>query len=106
MTAAVAARLLLPVAAALAAREARRRPAHRPVARFLAFALAANLGCWAIAGALGDEPRPYRGGARALFHVEQALFAAWPAGLAATCVRVFLRRRTTPIFVAYGLGVA
>lgn len=83
------------LALALSWRLARRAP-HGPVVSLCAFAVVADL--WiqlAHVLVLADAPRPFAGGARALYHVETALVLGWPALLAATCWRAF--GRTVPV---------
>lgn len=102
----VAAALYL-VAVALAWGVARRRPEHRPVAALLSVGLVADLVRQAI-GVLVLQPTraasggaPFSGQARAAFHVDEALFLAWPAAVAACAVAVYLRRRPWPVALVY-----
>jgi hypothetical protein len=83
-----------------------KRSEHRPVAAFLAGTVVADLvrlglslGPLAISG-------PYKGPLRALFHVEQALFLTWPAGIAALALWVYRKRHPFPVAIAYALAVA
>jgi hypothetical protein len=99
------ARLLQAIAALVAFRAARGRPARRPVARLLAAAALADAARWWIAGAL-PAIGPYRGAARALYHLEQALFLLWPAGVAAVALRIFARRAPGPIAAAHAIVLA
>jgi hypothetical protein len=98
------ARLLQVIAALAAARAARGRPACRPVARFLAAAAAADAARWWIASVL-PASGPYRGALRALYHLEQALFLLWPAGVAAIAIRVFRRGAPGPVAAAHAIVI-
>lgn len=85
---------------------AKRRPDHTPIALLLTFGLVSDLvrrllreylflpAYAALAGA------PATGWLRCAFNVEQALFLAWPAGLAAVALWVYLKQR--PWIVALG----
>jgi hypothetical protein len=77
---------------------ARRRPDHRPFAAFFGVVTLANLvraGLTIVAPIrpLGSEP--FTGVARVVFHIEEALFLTWPAGLAALVVMLFVTPRWT-----------
>ena len=94
------------LAACLAAVVAKQRLETRPIAMCLVIIAVADLIRLAISPWLGGSGRPFTGWQRLLFHIEQALFLTWPAGLAATCSYVFLRRRPRPVFVLYLIIVA
>lgn len=101
--------LLLVAAAASAVVLACRRPGegYAPVALLLVAVLAANLARYAINAHLYAVARPpYVGRARALFHVEQALYAAEPFGLLAGSLVVFVRRSPWPLVLAWAVTVA
>lgn len=49
---------------------------------------------------------PFAGAERAAFHLEQALFVAFPLGITALAVRVLARRRAWPVAVAWLAAVA
>jgi hypothetical protein len=90
---------------------AKRRPDHYPIAILLTFGLGSDLARRALreyvltpeyarlAGA------PSTGWVRVVFNVEQALFLAWPAGLAAVVLWVHLKQRPWPVGVGYLAGV-
>jgi hypothetical protein len=89
--------VVLALAAALvsAVLLARRDRAHWPVAASLAMGLVIDLtvghrGAWGIARALAGVSRPSIH-APVLWHLSQALVTAWPAGLAACALAVFVR---------------
>jgi hypothetical protein len=70
----------------------RTRPYYRPLAWLLSADLAANLlGLALRRWAIAEHPRPYTGVARVAFHLEQACFLVWPAGLAIAACLVLLR---------------
>jgi len=52
-------------------------------------------------GILSTAPRPREGLARLAFHLEQALFLTWPAGLTALAGWVFRGRRPWGVALAY-----
>lgn len=84
-----------------------RRRSYRAVALlFVAAALADWLRLWINKVVLVDVVTPYMGTARGIYHVEQALFLVWPAGLAAVAGWVFGRRRPLGVAVAYGATLA
>lgn len=56
--------------------------------------------------ALRGLPLPYEGRERGLYHVTQALFMAWPAGVAALAVLVLMRRAPVAVGVFLALEVA
>lgn len=99
------------VVVVLAWRVARHRPEHRAVAWFLSANLAADVARQAIALYVLAPARarlagaPFTGLPRAAFHVEEAGFLLWPAGVAALSIVVFLRRRAWPVVIVYGLAV-
>lgn len=91
---------------------ARRRPEHRLVAGALTLGLAADLARQAIVlGVLrparaASDGAPLSGIAGVACDVDNALFLAYPAALAALSVWTFLHRRPWPVLVAYALTVA
>jgi hypothetical protein len=99
------------VAAATSWPVARRRPEHAPVAYLLTFGLASDLARRAmrtlvIAPALAAlNGAPATGWIRVVCNIEQTLFLAWPAGVAAVAMRVLLGRRPWPIALGYTAGV-
>lgn len=105
--------VVLALAAALvsAVLLARRDRAHWPVAAALGLGLVIDLTVghkevWGIARALADVPRPSIH-APVLWHLSQALVTAWPAGLAAMALAVFVRPRWAPVaLVPWALGMA
>lgn len=88
-----------------------RRPAHRPIALLLTLGLGSDvirrqLYVHAIGpGHVVAAGGPLTGAARVAFHVEQALFLAWPAGLVATALAIFLRRRPWLVAAAWTFAV-
>lgn len=86
-------------AAVLAGVVAWRRAEHRPVAYFLgamAGAAAARwvlLTWWIVPFQASYPEAPLTGAALAATHVDTALWLAWPAGLTAMAVAVYLKRR-------------
>ncbi len=87
---------------------------HRPVALLLSLHLLTNLArraltvCVIAPAALRFGLAPFEGWARVAGHVDDALFLAWRAGLAAAVVAVFLPRRSRPLFavgVTWALAV-
>jgi hypothetical protein len=91
---------------------AKRRPDHRPVARLLTLGLAVDVAREVILVAVLQPTRaamgagPFHGFARGAFNVDEALFLAWPAGIAAGAAWVFLQRRAWPFLAVYGLVAA
>src|SRR5262245_31710238 len=87
------------VAAIVAAVVAVRRIDHRPVAIFLGTMVLVSIArwglvTWLIAPFHADHPgEPLTGSIAIAGHVDAALFIAWPAGIAATAIAVFLGRR-------------
>lgn len=101
--------------AVLAARLARTRAEHRPIAALLAAAAAADIAAWALAALVLAPARaelgaaPYQGAARMAFHGTQATFLLWPAGLAACASAVWLPRArgaVAGVGAVYGLSCA
>jgi len=91
---------------------ARTHAAHRPIALFFSASLIADLVRRALAVVVLGPARaelglaPYAGGARVVFHIEQA-GALWrPAGLAALAAVVLGRRRAKPYAAAWAAGAA
>jgi hypothetical protein len=93
MSIATAAEVLLALVALSAIAVGWVREDYRPVAIFLSFGCSADWMRRALALGPLAAPGPYAGAARAAFHLEQALFLAWPAGLCALMVWLFLGRR-------------
>lgn len=97
---------------ALACMVAKRRSAHRPAAWLLMLGLVVDVARELIQvdvlqptrAAMG--PGPFHGFARGAFNVDEALFLAWPAGIAACAAWVFSQRRPWPFLAVYGLAVA
>jgi hypothetical protein len=91
---------------------ARRRPEHRPVAWLLTFGLVSDLIRRGLQGlVLGPAyvalaGAPATGWVRVAAHVEQALFLAWPAGLAALTLWTYLRWRPWPVVLGYATTIA
>lgn len=89
-----------------------RRSDHRPIALLLTLGLVSDvirrqLYIHAIGpGYVVAAGGPLTGAARVAFHVEQALFLAWPAGLTAAALTIFLRRRPWLVAVVWSLAVA
>jgi hypothetical protein len=83
------------VVIALAWALVRRRREHRPFAVFATAMLAVDLTRLAIMSSCPwiMSPGPFSGFRRALFHVDQALFNAWPVGVAILSWVVYLGRR-------------
>lgn len=104
--------LMAAVATALAWVVSRVRPAHRPVASLLAFGLGADilrraLRLLVLAPAYAAlHGAPATGWVRVAAHVDQALFLAWPAGLAAVTMWIYLARRPWPVVIGYVLTEA
>jgi hypothetical protein len=90
----------------------RKKPEHVPVAALLTLGLACDVARRALTrGVLlpaiaRDGDAPFTGGVRAVAHVDDALFLAWPAALAACSLAVFLRRRPWPVILVYVAFVA
>ena len=92
---------------------ARRRPDYKPAASFLIAMGAANilrplLIGYVIAPARLAGRVPHTGLERVAFHVDQAVFLLWPAGLAALAVWTFWRSRRAKgaVALAYAALVA
>ena len=103
--------IALILAAATALMLARRRFDYRPMALFLAAVVGVQLVRFVLLVAVlqlaTDAGRlPFTGAERAAFHVEQALFVAFPMGIAALAVRVLARRRAWPVALAWVAGSA
>lgn len=87
------------------------QPEHRAVAYLLTLGLATDLARRALRlGALADgytlaAGGPLTGWYRVAGHVSQALFVAWPAGIAACAMYVYRRRSPRPVIVAWALMV-
>ncbi len=95
------------LAAVLAVALARERAEHRPIAVFLVVAVVVDLArAYLRARFALDLPGPYEGARRIAFHVDEAGFLGWPAGLAALGLVVFARRPAWPPFVLWGLACA
>src|SRR5215813_5439255 len=94
------ANVLQACAALSAAILAWRRASYRPAACLLGVTTIADwLRLLLDKAILSTALRPYEGMARVGFHLEQALFLTWPAGLAVVAGWVFGRRR--PWIVAF-----
>lgn len=102
------------VLAALAWQVARVRPRHGAVASLVTLGLVADVVRRALALFVFDPARAtfgraaFAGSTRALFHLDEALFMAWPFGLAALGAVVFLerpRRVLMAVAVTYGASV-
>jgi hypothetical protein len=97
------------LATALAWVVARRRAEHRPIALLLTLGLASDavrrlLFVYAIGpGYVVAAGGPLTGAARGAFHVEQALFLAWPAAFTAAALAIFLKRRPWLVAGAWAL---
>lgn len=90
------------VAALLAFVLARRRAEHRPIALFLGAMVAIDVARLYLRGAFGlDLPGPYTGVRRVAFHLDEAGFLAWPAGLIALVVTLFTGRRPWFVLAAW-----
>jgi hypothetical protein len=107
----VASGVALLLAAVTAVALARRRVDYRPLALFLAGVVVAQFVRLALLVAVlqpaTDAGRlPFSGWERAAFHLEQALFIAFPLGLTALAVRVLARWRAWPVAVVWLAAVA
>lgn len=92
------------VVAALAMALGRRRPEYRPVAALLVLLAGLDIfRVYVLRPIYLPHPRPYSGAPRIAFHAGQAIFFAWPAGIAMLGWTVFLRRRPWPPLAAYAL---
>jgi hypothetical protein len=104
--------LLSAVATALAWIVARRRAEHGPIAWALSIALAADIGravllAWVLPPPnLAPSTPPLEGALRIAIYADRALFAAWPAALAAVALRVLARRPAWPVAIGYVASVA
>jgi hypothetical protein len=101
----------LVIATALAWALARRKPEHRPIAYLWTVGLASEVALSAlrpvlvqVRATLGDAT--WTGWPRVAAHIDQALFMAWPAALAATALVVFLGRKPWPVMACYAIIVA
>jgi hypothetical protein len=89
---------------------ARRREDHRPFAVFFVGTTAANLlrflrhETFAPIRPLGSPP--FVGAARVAFHMDEALFLAWPAAFAALAIWLFAQRRALALLPAFAWVVA
>jgi hypothetical protein len=79
--------------AALAWAWARRDPSHRVFAWLVAWYAGGDLARIGLAALREDAPRPYRGFARLVFHLDQALFLSWSFLFVAVAAHYFLRSR-------------
>src|SRR5262249_45015990 len=83
---------------------------HRPVAALLTFGLAADvvrqvLQWFVLAPAYGTlAGAPATGWIRVVTHVDQALFLAYPAALAATMLWIYIGRRPWLLMVGYAIA--
>jgi hypothetical protein len=108
----VAAAALYAVVVALAWVVTKRRPDHRPAAWLLTLGLTVDVARELIQVQVLQPTRaamgtgPFHGFARGAFNVDEALFLAWPAAIAASAAWVFLQRRAWPFLAVYGLAVA
>lgn len=83
-----------------------RDPELLACARLLEALLCADLASVLLALALAPLPTPYTGGARALFHLSQALTLAWPFGVAALAWHLFTRLRPVTWVAVLWVGSA
>jgi len=78
---------------------------HLPIAIFLSIAVGVNFVRWALGTYIiwpaNPLAGPLTGSARIAGHVEQALFIAWPAGIASLALWIFLRRRPWPVPIVW-----
>jgi hypothetical protein len=82
-------------------------PFYRPVAWLLTVGLFADALRWVrVAAGFAAGERPYTGVARALYHVEQALWTSWPFALVVAALVVFARRPWWPAVAAWCACVA
>jgi hypothetical protein len=94
---------------ALAWAAAKQRPDHRPVAALLGLGLVVDVVREAIQVNVLQPARaatgfgPFGGAARIAFGVDEVLFLAWPAGLAACTLWIFLNRRPWAVAPVYGI---
>jgi hypothetical protein len=102
---------LVGVAIALAWAVARRRPEHRFVPALLALGVGSDLLRQALRVLVLLPARasfggaPYTGWARVAADVDNALFLAYPAGIAALALWVFLRRRPWAVVLLWAVTV-
>ena len=108
----IAAAALYAAVVALVWAVTKQRPNHRPTAWLLTLGLVVDVAREMIQVDVLQPTRaamgagPFHGFARGAFNVDEALFLAWPAGIAACAACVFLRRRVWPFLAIYGLAVA
>jgi hypothetical protein len=93
---------------ALAWARSRRRPEHRPFALWSTTMLVVDMIGWINIYAFPwlSSPGPFSGMRRVIFHVDSALFNAWPVGVAMMAWAIFLRRRPWPPLLVGTLVVA
>lgn len=106
MTLALAVRLLCLLAAGLSLVLARRRPGFRPVAAFLVTVAAANVarGLLRLAVPALALLRVPASVPRLALRLDQALYLAWPAAIAALALAVCLSRRHWPAVAAWAVA--
>ena len=107
----VASGVALVLAAGTAVALARRRGDYRAIAFFLVGTVVAQVVRFALLVAVLQPATeagrlPFTGSERAAFHVEQALFIAFPLGITALAIHVLARRRTWPVALAWVAAVA
>ena len=89
---------------------ARRHKEYAPVAWLLGLGVVSDIVRPALSIlVLGFGPPgglPYQGFERLCFHMEQAVFVAWPFGITALALHTLAGRRVWPIAVAYLVAVA
>lgn len=80
-------------------------PFYRPIVLLLSLGVFADASRTALRIFVLDPARsavePFRGAARVVFHISQALLLSWPAALLAAAFVVFLRRPPWPIAVGW-----
>jgi hypothetical protein len=106
LTISLACRLLHALAAVVAVGVAFRRREHRPIAWLLALSSLADFTRWGLGHWLDTQPAPHTGIARVGHHVDQALYIAWPIGIAAACWRVYVGKTPYAHALAYVLVLA
>ena len=101
---------LLVIAASTAAMVAWRREDHRPFALFLVAMVVCSAARWVLVTwwlvpfRASYLDTPLAGPALVAAHVDAALWLAWPAGLAASAVAVFMRKRPWLVGAAWALA--
>ena len=90
---------------------ARRQREYAPVAWLLGGSLVADgvaltLTLLVLVPARAVGAVPYTGSARIAFHITQALFVGWSAGISALAVHTFARRRAWVVALVYAVVVA